>query len=267
MKRKTLKGMTLAEVIIAIAVFAMLGTVLVTTGSVVDKTTRASQRLNKKVNVQAPYAASKNADYIGPKYDDEGNVVLDEHGEIVMEAKTLTDSAMTFDVYFGSSSSNPDKVTVKYQNTDGSTRNVEEEAKVSVGAKKYDTRAIVYDPATGFIDSEVYTEDGPNDGLNLKYAVIQNMITQNLSVEQGKKVQITDDYGYALNDMDTDWEVISDDTGDDNLSDICSVNAKGEISAVATSSTEQHSATIEGSRKGVKYQILVIVPPAVGGGT
>ena len=58
--RKKLKGMTLVEIIIAMAVFAVLGVILLGIGQVVDSTTKASSRLNKKMTVQAPYAAAKN---------------------------------------------------------------------------------------------------------------------------------------------------------------------------------------------------------------
>ena len=41
MKKKSLKGMTLAEVIISMAVFAMLGVILIKLGMVVDTTTKS----------------------------------------------------------------------------------------------------------------------------------------------------------------------------------------------------------------------------------
>ena len=63
MKKKNLKGTTLLEVIIALAIFAMLGVILVTLGSNVDKQTKSSIKLNKRVALQAPYAASQQEKY------------------------------------------------------------------------------------------------------------------------------------------------------------------------------------------------------------
>lgn len=57
--KKKLKGMTLVEIIIAMAVFGMLGVILLGIGQVIDSTTKSSSRFNKKMAIEAPYAASK----------------------------------------------------------------------------------------------------------------------------------------------------------------------------------------------------------------
>ena len=83
MKKKSLKGMTLAEVIISMAVFAMLGVILIKLGMVVDTTTKSSNRLNKRVAVQAPYAASHNTVY-------DPNQSVDNDGFLEIAQKCLT---------------------------------------------------------------------------------------------------------------------------------------------------------------------------------
>lgn len=61
-KRK-LKGMTLIEVLVALAVFAMLALVLLTYGVYVDSTRRATTNLKDKIVVEDHYAASKQKKY------------------------------------------------------------------------------------------------------------------------------------------------------------------------------------------------------------
>ena len=56
---KKLQGMTLIEIIIAIAVLAVMGLVLVTTAQVINQHTKAANQLNKKVAVQGPIAEAQ----------------------------------------------------------------------------------------------------------------------------------------------------------------------------------------------------------------
>lgn len=62
-KKKKYKGMTLVEIIIALAIFAMLGALLVLAGVQIDKTMQASNKLKKKMLVEAPYAANQLDNY------------------------------------------------------------------------------------------------------------------------------------------------------------------------------------------------------------
>lgn len=61
--KRTLKGMTLLECIIAVAALAALSLILIRLGVTVDKTTRATTNLKTKVAEQTPYAASGRTDY------------------------------------------------------------------------------------------------------------------------------------------------------------------------------------------------------------
>lgn len=57
---KKLRGMTLVEIIIALAVFAMLSMILVTLGSAAEKHSRAARSLNSRVAVEGPIAEAQN---------------------------------------------------------------------------------------------------------------------------------------------------------------------------------------------------------------
>lgn len=57
--KKNLKGMTLYEMIISIAVFALMAVVLIAVGTHVDRTTRAANNLKSKMVAEAPFAANK----------------------------------------------------------------------------------------------------------------------------------------------------------------------------------------------------------------
>lgn len=60
--KRRVKAMTLVEMIISIAVFAVLALLLVMLGNAVEKNTRAANQLNKKVAVDGPVAEVRNID-------------------------------------------------------------------------------------------------------------------------------------------------------------------------------------------------------------
>lgn len=57
---KKFKGMTLIEIIISLAVFAMIGVILITVAVTIQKQAKGAQGLNKKVAVQGPIAEAQN---------------------------------------------------------------------------------------------------------------------------------------------------------------------------------------------------------------
>lgn len=57
---KKVKGMTLIEMIISIAIFAMLGLILVTAANCISAHMKGARNLNEKVAVQGPIAESQN---------------------------------------------------------------------------------------------------------------------------------------------------------------------------------------------------------------
>ena len=176
--RKKLKGMTLIEIIISIAVFAVLGVILLGIGQVVDSTTKASSRLNKKMTVQAPYAAAKNVRSMDTDSDgvDDYYYYIDEAGNNV----PVTPDNMNISVYFGSKTS-PTKVKVqKYQldssgnlikDADGKPIKdgdpVDEEAKSDLNANKYSTKELVKN------NKLIYDANSPNANLDFQFVEIQ----------------------------------------------------------------------------------------------
>lgn len=60
---KKLKGMTLVEMIISLAIFAIMGGLLVLVGTHIDATNRATNVLKNKVSIESPYAANKISKY------------------------------------------------------------------------------------------------------------------------------------------------------------------------------------------------------------
>ena len=60
---KKLKGMTLIEMIISIAIFAIMGGLLILVGTHIDATNRATNVLKNKVSAESPYAANHVTNY------------------------------------------------------------------------------------------------------------------------------------------------------------------------------------------------------------
>lgn len=82
--KKRLSGLTLIEIIIALAVFAMLCLILVMLGNAVESHSRAATRLNNKVIVEGPIAEAQKND---------SAFLLDDQIEIkVAKAQKTTDS-------------------------------------------------------------------------------------------------------------------------------------------------------------------------------
>lgn len=61
-KKKKLKGMTLAEIVISLAVLAVLTVLLVGTSRLIDNYTRSANKVNDKVAVQTPVAEARYMD-------------------------------------------------------------------------------------------------------------------------------------------------------------------------------------------------------------
>lgn len=77
-KKKKLRGMTLVEIIVSIAVFAMISLILVMFGSSVNAQRRSTKRVNDKVAVQGPVAEAQN---------DENSLLMDDDYEIIVNKK------------------------------------------------------------------------------------------------------------------------------------------------------------------------------------
>lgn len=81
--KKKLKGMTLIEMIISIAVFAALCGILVMVGTHIDAQSRATNNLKDKIVKQSPYAANRVMEYV----DKDGNKVQFSTKDITIDIK------------------------------------------------------------------------------------------------------------------------------------------------------------------------------------
>ncbi len=271
---RTKKGMTLVEVIVALAIFATLGLILARIGSIVDTTTRSSNKLNRKVNVQSPYAAARQTEYIDP----ENPVVQDSNGLDVDNYVKLSSYEDRVTVAIYSSGSTPKQEQIKYKKGDGNYETKLEDA-VCVGAcKVYDTKDIVYkandvtDPDDDYVDKRYYDVNGANANLNLKFAEVVNTITSHYKFDTttksvvvdddpirlavGESFQLIDAYGYSLSNMDVDWYV-EPQTG--KASAAVSVDSNGVVSANSVSEIQVD--TVKGMKAGLYYEIPVEVSP------
>jgi len=184
--RKKLKGMTLMEIIISMAVFAMLGVILLGIGKTVDSTTKASSRFNKKMTVQAPYAAAKDVTDNNITIDVNGDGLVDDADKCYYQDESgnnipVTPGKMNIEVYFGNKS-NPTQVKVqKYQmEADGKTPKkdaegnlikdgvpVNEPAYADMEANRYSTKGLIEN------NKLIYDADSPNENLNFQFIDIQ----------------------------------------------------------------------------------------------
>lgn len=80
---KKLKGMTLVEMIISIAIFAVMGGLLILVGTHIDATNKATNVLKSKVSDESPYAANQIKDYT----DKQGNPVTLPASDVTVEVK------------------------------------------------------------------------------------------------------------------------------------------------------------------------------------
>ena len=85
-KKKKLKGMTLVEIVVSIAVFAAISLILVMVGSAVNAQQRSANRVNRKVAVQGPLAEAQN---------DSQALLLDDEYEIYVAKKDSPSSGVT----------------------------------------------------------------------------------------------------------------------------------------------------------------------------
>ena len=80
---KSLKGMTLYEIIISLAIVAVMTVIMITTSSLIDKYTTSSNHVNNKVAEQAPKAETR---YTPGAYD-EGEIEITVNGNISLKGE------------------------------------------------------------------------------------------------------------------------------------------------------------------------------------
>ena len=131
--KKKLKGMTLIEMIITIAVLAMLCVILAMVGQNIDATARSTNAIKDKVVKESPYAANRVKEF----RSSDGTPVA-----LAVESGTMSISIP-------------------------GTFNGISDPQVNLAIDKYDTEQIALDGRTA---KEIQTiKEGPNGGLNLKF--------------------------------------------------------------------------------------------------
>ena len=89
-KKKTVKGMTLIEIIIAIMVLGIMGTIMCTIGATASKMMINTNHINKKTEVEAPVAISRDTTTAQlARTDNNGNA-------IAIPAPTQINKSITF---------------------------------------------------------------------------------------------------------------------------------------------------------------------------
>ncbi len=93
-KRKNkLKGMTLVEVIVALAVFTIMASLLVTVCIGISKSVVRTNRLTREINVQAPLAENrKTTGKVDPVTDSTNTIVITNDGGATIHQTVVIDS-------------------------------------------------------------------------------------------------------------------------------------------------------------------------------
>jgi prepilin-type N-terminal cleavage/methylation domain-containing protein len=137
-KNKKLKGMTLYEMIIAIAIFAVMAGVLIGVGTHIDNTAKSTSDLKNKIVAESPYAANK------IKTNKETNAQLASE-DITVNVRVTRQSGNAFI----EDEADPSKAkTISYN---------ESNTNISFNAKKYRTAEVYHD------------DDDLHDRINLEF--------------------------------------------------------------------------------------------------
>lgn len=156
--RKKAKGMTLVEMIISIAIFGIMGGLLILVGTHIDATTRAGNNLKHKVTVESPYAANHKKTY----YD--GGTEKDI-------PKSEMDISIKLTI--------PDEVSIWKKEPDPNDPTVDKEVEhtysgdieLDLKADKYETEKIITKDMT---DEQIeLMRKRANGGLNLEFFELQ----------------------------------------------------------------------------------------------
>lgn len=151
--KKKAKGMTLIEMIISIAIFGIMGGLLILIGTHVDATTRAGNNLKHKVTVESPYAANHKKTYV----DKSGTEQDIPTSEMDISVKLTI----------------PGEIKTWKKGIDADGNEIEEEVsysgdvEVDMKADKYDTETLITDGMTA--EQIDLMRKRANGGLNLEF--------------------------------------------------------------------------------------------------
>ena len=148
-RKKNLKGMTLVEMIISIAIFAIMGGVLVLIGTHIDNTSRATNNLKNKITKQSPYAANHITSF---SYEAGSSELPSSDLDITVSVNDAGDYYTYID---------------PYDHGKGVQQKSYNNPSVVIPAKKYATEDIVNDGVSE--NEKKRIQNGPNNGLNLEF--------------------------------------------------------------------------------------------------
>ncbi|HNZ99702.1 prepilin-type N-terminal cleavage/methylation domain-containing protein [Ruminococcus sp.] len=157
--KKKLKGMTLIEMIISIAIFAIMGGLLVLLGTHIDNTTKATNKLKNKIVEESPYAA--NHQKVG--VDKDGNTINLSSTPITITVEQDEVAGKYYYRAFNAAKGEYELVEGSYQKTD----------KVELSCDKYATEDVVTAGMTTDAEKQAYRR-GANGELNLEFVDINN---------------------------------------------------------------------------------------------
>ncbi|MBR1591537.1 MAG: type II secretion system protein [Ruminococcus sp.] len=163
--KKSLKGMTLVEVLVSLAVFAMLSAILLGYGAYVDKTSKATRTMKNKVVEEAHYAAARQKEYVdaGGAFQDLDSVA----GEITV---TMSGTSGTFTPFI-------DNDPTKGYDNDHPVNYSNPSATLETDI--YDTEKA-YDEAlrkSGYSDAEIAViKSGANGSININFIDDNNLV-------------------------------------------------------------------------------------------
>ena len=140
-KKKALKGMTLVEVLISLAILGVMTLLISKNARVIEQYNRATTKLNQKVAVEAPLAEMQKASMI-PKMDEDGNY-LDESGNLLAEGAAIVYEEHKID----------DSVSIKVGYCDKSGKHTGD---ATVKGKAYTVEDAYLDDATGVAGEELH---------------------------------------------------------------------------------------------------------------
>ena len=156
--RKKAKGMTLVEMIISIAIFGVMGGLLILVGTHVDSTTRAGNNLKHKVTVESPYAANHKKKYM----DSDGDEKDLPSSEIDVSVKlTIPEDVKVWTKVKEEGSDEYKEVEVTYSG----------DVEVDMKADKYETEKIITKDMTA--EEIALMRQRANGGLNLEFFEIK----------------------------------------------------------------------------------------------
>ena len=164
--KKNLKGMTLIEVIIAMAVFAMLGVVLINIGTSVDKTTRATNDFKKKLVAETPYAAG----YLKSYYvKNANNEYVIDGGTGLPTSKDIDKSNIDITVHVDMNNITVVKWVDESDHSKGTNSTTVSQPEVTLEGDLYDTSRTFYGDKVDDADFAAKQDASANGNLNLRY--------------------------------------------------------------------------------------------------